>query len=397
MIFTSDQGYAWGQHGFRHKVAAYDSNIRSPLIFSMPGRIPAGTTCKKPVGGVDIVPTIFRFAGIDTPWKMHGHDLTPLLENPEAEWAHPVLLTSTGSKFGSDTNVIPTGKKVMHGGAPWYVMLRSGRYKYVRPMLKGDLEELYDLETDPDELNNLAENSEYREQLRKFRAAAIEQLRQNDAGFVENLPPIRETISLFDGETLNGWVTLDGEPVTSGWEVVDGAIHVVISEERSGHIKTTRTFENFELEFEWRVAEGGNSGVKYLTKESDSDRGRAYYGCEYQLLDDAKHKNGRTATKTAGSLYDLYAPDDAQKRLNPISDFNHSKIILNNGRIEHWLNGKKIVEATIGSEDWQARVAKSKVSSVKDFATGPGVILLQEHLSEAWFKNIRITLLPKKP
>jgi len=196
VIFTSDQGFAWGQHGFRHKVAAYDSNIRSPLIFSMPGRIPAGTTCETPVGGVDIVPTIFGFAGIETPWEMHGHDLTPLLEDPAARWEHPVLLTATGRMYGSDTNEIPTGKDAMHGGAPWYVMLRSGRYKYVRPMLAGDLEELYDLETDPDELNNLAVSSEHREQLRKFRAAAIEQLRQQGARFVENLPPVRRASSL---------------------------------------------------------------------------------------------------------------------------------------------------------------------------------------------------------
>ena len=209
---------------------------------------------------------------------------------------------------------------------------------------------------------------------------------------MHNTAPVAgESISLFDGETLNGWVTLDDRPVTRGWDVVDGAIHVKVEKERSGYIKTTNTFENFVLEFEWRVAEAGNSGVKYLAKESDSDRGRAYYGCEYQLLDDAGHKNGRTPTKTAGSLYDLYAPDQEQKRLKPLGEFNHAKIVVNNGRIEHWLNGRKIVEATIGSEDWQTRFSKSKVSSVKDFAIGPGVILLQEHLSEAWFRNIRIT------
>ena len=202
-------------------------------------------------------------------------------------------------------------------------------------------------------------------------------------------------ISLFDGKTLDGWVTLDDQPITKGWEVVDGTIHVKVEKERSGYIKTTRTFENFELEFEWRIAQGGNSGVKYLAKESDSDRGRAYYGCEFQILDDKRHKNGRTPQKTAGALYDLYAPVADQKHLNPIDKFNHSKIVVDNGHIEHWLNGKKIVEATIGSKDWQAKVAKSKVSSVKDFANGPGVILLQEHLSEAWFKNIRIKPLPK--
>lgn len=204
-----------------------------------------------------------------------------------------------------------------------------------------------------------------------------------------------ETISLFDGKTLNGWVTLDDQPVTQGWEVVDGVIHLKVEKERAGYIKTTRTFENFELEFDWRVAEGGNSGVKYLAKQSQSDRGFGYYGCEFQLLDDMKHKNGRTPHKTAGSLYDLYAPVADQKQLNPIDEFNHSKIVVDNGRLEHWLNGKKIVEATIGSQDWQSRVDQSKVSSVKDFANGPGVILLQEHLSEAWFKNIRIRILPK--
>jgi len=206
-----------------------------------------------------------------------------------------------------------------------------------------------------------------------------------------------ETISLFDGETLNGWVTLDDKPVTQGWEVVDGTIHIQVQKQRAGYIKTTRTFENFKLEFEWRVAKGGNSGVKYLAKESDSNRGRRYYGCEFQLLDDQGHKNGRTPSKTAGALYDLYAPNAEQKQLKPVDEFNHSMIVVDHGHIEHWLNGKKIVEATIGSDEWKTRVQQSKLKSVKDFANGPGVILLQEHLSEAWFKNIRITPLEPGP
>ena len=83
IVFTSDQGLAWGQHGFRGtKIAAYDSNIRSPLILSFPGRIPGGEVVEHPVGGVDLVPTFFHYAGIDQPWEMHGNDLSPLLENP---------------------------------------------------------------------------------------------------------------------------------------------------------------------------------------------------------------------------------------------------------------------------------------------------------------------------
>ncbi len=191
IVFTSDQGFAWGQHGFRHKVAAYDSNIRSPLIVSLPGRIPQGSVCAAPVGGVDLVPTLFRFAGLELPWQMHGHDLSPLLENPQAQWPHPVLLTATGRKYGSDTDVIPTGEDVFHGPIPWYVMCRQGRFKYVRPLIAGELEELYDLREDPDELDNLAVRPEYRQQLQQLRAAAIAELRRTGAGFVDNLPPVR--------------------------------------------------------------------------------------------------------------------------------------------------------------------------------------------------------------
>ena len=191
IIFTSDQGFAWGQHGFRHKVAAYDANIRSPMIISMPGRIATGEVCPSPVGGVDLVPTIFRFAGIDIPWEMHGHDLSPLLANPKADWPHPVLLPQTGDKYGSDTNVIPTGETAFQGPIPWYVMFREGRFKYVRPLIEDELEELYDLQKDPEELNNLAAKPEYRETLTKLRAGAIAELRRTGAGFVDGMPRVR--------------------------------------------------------------------------------------------------------------------------------------------------------------------------------------------------------------
>jgi arylsulfatase A-like enzyme len=191
IVFTSDQGFAWGQHGFRHKVAAYDSNIRSPLIFSLPGRIPQGSVCPAPVGGVDLVPTFFRFAGIDLPWSMHGKDLSPLLADPTAEWPHRMLLTATGQKFGSDTDAIPAGKDAFHSAAPWYVMLREANYKYVRPLIPNDLEELYDLRKDPQELDNLAVKPEHALTLKRLRAAAIAELRRNNAGFVDRMPPVR--------------------------------------------------------------------------------------------------------------------------------------------------------------------------------------------------------------
>ena len=190
IIFTSDQGFAWGQHGFRQKVAAYDATIRSPLIMSLPGRIPENAVCRTPVGGVDLVPTMFRFAGIDLPWEMHGHDLTPLLENPESDWPHSTLLTATGQLYGSDTDTIP-GEKAYHASVPWYVMLRKGKYKYVRPLID-DIEELYDLEQDPEELHNLAGESQHQATLSSFRKATIAELKRTGAGFVNSMPSVRE-------------------------------------------------------------------------------------------------------------------------------------------------------------------------------------------------------------
>ncbi len=195
VIFTSDQGLAFGQHGFLGtKIAAYDANIRSPLIFSMPGRIPEGKVCDTPVAGVSLPPTIYSFAGIKPPWEMHGHDLSPLIKDSSANWPHACMMVATGQTYGSDTNNIPKGQKALHAGVPWYVMLRDKRYKYVRPLIT-DLEELYDLQTDPDELNNLAIKPEHQARLKHFRAAAIAELRRTKAGFVDKMPPVRDPLA----------------------------------------------------------------------------------------------------------------------------------------------------------------------------------------------------------
>lgn len=192
VLFTSDQGLAFGQHGFRGtKVAAYDANVRSPLIFSMPGRIPENRVCKTPVSGVDLVSTMLRFTGMKEPWPMHGRDLTPLLKNPDARWDHPAMLVATGRTYGSDTNNIPQGKDAFHGDVPWYVMIRDQRYKYVRPLIP-DLEELYDLDNDPEELDNLAVKPQHKTRLRSMRAQTITELRRTKCGFVDRMPAVRE-------------------------------------------------------------------------------------------------------------------------------------------------------------------------------------------------------------
>ncbi|MEM7700007.1 MAG: sulfatase/phosphatase domain-containing protein, partial [Verrucomicrobiota bacterium] len=185
-------------HGFQVKKAPYDSNIRSPLIFSMPSRLPSSEVCNHPVGGTDIAPTLLAFAGVETPWTMHGHDLSPLLTEPTREtWDHPVLTIDTAWNFGDDTDVVPiaTDPESHHrlyarGQVPWWVSLVEGHWKYIRTLVPDEPEELYDLQNDPEELTNLARDPDYREQVLEMRAATLEELRRTGADLVDSLPAV---------------------------------------------------------------------------------------------------------------------------------------------------------------------------------------------------------------
>jgi arylsulfatase A-like enzyme len=189
VVLTSDQGFAWGQHGFRHKLAPYDANIASPMIFSMPGTLPQGAVCDVALSGADLIPTFFSFAGLEMPWEMHGHDVTPLLKNPKAAWPHPTLLTFTGASYGDDTRQVPSPAERYHE-IPWYALLRQGKYKYIRTFEPGEVEELYDIASDPEELTNLALSASHRDELRKYRETALAELRRTKAPMVDNLPPV---------------------------------------------------------------------------------------------------------------------------------------------------------------------------------------------------------------
>ena len=195
IVFTSDQGFAWGQKGFKSKVGPYAGTIQSPLIIRpLPTDAAkvAGRVVDAPVSGVDIAPTFFAQAGFELPWEMHGHDLSPLLSDPAAKWDHPAMVVHTAKQYGDDTNNVPEkdDPRMYHGpGVPWYIMLMQGRYKYIRTLIEGEVEELYDIEAEPDEVSNLALAADHRERLVQFRAAAIAELRRTRAGMADNLPP----------------------------------------------------------------------------------------------------------------------------------------------------------------------------------------------------------------
>lgn len=192
VVFTSDQGFAMGEHGFRTKLAPYDANYRSPLIISQPGTLPEGKVCKRPVNAPDLVATFSAVSGIAIPWKIHGRDLTPLLRDPEnAPWPHPCFFEGTGDHYGSEvTRVVQeTPENAEHHHVPWYGALNDGRFKYIRYLKPGQPEELYDLHKDPEELRNLASDHLFENDLVRLRGALIQELQRTDAGYADNLPP----------------------------------------------------------------------------------------------------------------------------------------------------------------------------------------------------------------
>jgi hypothetical protein len=189
---------------------------------------------------------------------------------------------------------------------------------------------------------------------------------------------------LFDGSTLDGWTTEDGQRVTRGWTVEEGMIHRA---SEGGHIVTAAEYADFVLEFEWKIAPGGNSGLKYKVTPYP---GKGLLGCEYQILDDQRHKDGRRAKTSTGSLYALYEPGP-NKYMHPAGQWNHSRILVWGNHIEHWLNGQLVVSAENNSCDWQCRVGASKFSDTPCFGRNRyGKIMLQDHGADVWFRNIQI-------
>jgi arylsulfatase A-like enzyme len=193
VIYSADQGFALGEHGCSIKVAPYDANIASPLIISMPSQLPQGKVCKQPVNSPDLVSTIWAWTVLKQPWATPGHDMTPLLKDPEtAPWDHPTMLVHTGDFYGSNTRPIPTDMKVLtaQGNVPWWVLLREGRFKYIRTLVAGEMEELYDLDADPEELHNLARVPGHAAQVESLRAKAIAELKRTGAPYADVMPAV---------------------------------------------------------------------------------------------------------------------------------------------------------------------------------------------------------------
>ena len=202
--------------------------------------------------------------------------------------------------------------------------------------------------------------------------------------------------TLFDGTSTDAWRGFRRDAFPSKcWAVEGGTLKTIVGCEQSDRtdLITKRKYRNFELEFEWRVSPGGNSGLIYLATEEEDQTWKT--GPEMQVLDDEKHPDGKNPLTSAGSLYAMVAP--AGKRLRPVGQFNKARLVVRDNHVEHWLNGKKVVSYELGSDALGKLVASSKFKGFARFALArEGHIALQYHGEEVWFRNIRIRELPDK-
>lgn len=194
---------------------------------------------------------------------------------------------------------------------------------------------------------------------------------------------------LFDGKSLDGWRGYFSEPIPAGWRAEDGILLFTPGAE-GGDIVTDDQYTNFELAVDWKVGPGGNSGIFYLGRLGMDN---IYWGApEMQVLDDAKHADGQNPLTSAGSVYALYpAPRGVAK---PAGEWNRARVKVDDGHVEHWLNGKKIADYELGSPAWQAKVAESKFADWPDYGQArTGYIGLQDHGDPVWFRNIKLRVL----
>jgi len=191
---------------------------------------------------------------------------------------------------------------------------------------------------------------------------------------------------LFDGKTVDAWRGFKQEGLPKGWVADNGTLY--FTGDGGGDIISKEAYESFEMSLDWKISEGGNSGIFFHVIEE----GDAVYssGPEMQVLDNERHPDARAGlNRTAGANYDLHAP--AKDVVHPAGEWNSVRLVVDGPHVEHWLNGEKIVEYELWSDDWEASVAASKFNEMPLYGRAPsGHLALQDHGNPVWFRNIKV-------
>ena len=202
---------------------------------------------------------------------------------------------------------------------------------------------------------------------------------------------------LFDGKTTNGWRNFKKQTIGSSWIIEDEAI-VLNAQQKDGggwqvkdggSIITDEKYENYELNLEWKIGKCGNSGIIYNVVEGDKYEEVWHTGLEMQVLDNTCHPDAKIKTHRAGDLYDMISCKN--ETVKPAGQWNQVRLIINNGKVEHWLNGSKVVEFEMFTDKWTQMIANSKFQDRPDFGKArKGHISLQDHGDRVHYRNIKI-------
>jgi len=200
-------------------------------------------------------------------------------------------------------------------------------------------------------------------------------------------------VKLFDGKSTKGWHTYGQTAAGEAWNVEDGAIHLKTGQEGAaggGDLVTDKEYGNFHLRLEWKIAPKGNSGVIFYIHDDKAKFPNTYNtGLEMQVIDNDGHADAKINKHRAGDLYDLVAC--STETVKQVGQWNLAEIVSNNGKLEFFLNGTKVVTTTLWNNDWKNMVANSKFKTMPAFGTyKTGKISLQDHGNEVWYRNIMI-------
>ena len=292
-----------------------DAGTHVPLIANWPGTIPEGQVRNDLVDFSDFLPTLMEASHTDIPkdLKIDGQSFLPQLRGEKETRGNGCTAGTAGE---------------MKKPQQW---ARTQRYKLYKTG------EFFDVSKDRLESNPLQKLDSDQKKIQEMLKGVLHQFSDSYKPEEKNDPLADAPLTvcktadrdLFEGNNFSQWTKLNGQPVGKGWTITDG---VVFRKGGDKDIITKEKFRDFELSFQWKISEAGNSGIKYRT------RGR--YGLEYQILDDANHRDNKILSHRVGSLYDLI-PAPKIKPIRAVGEWNHGKIIAQANVIEHWMNGKE--------------------------------------------------------